>query len=174
MKKTKKIYIVLSYSGTMPSKLIKLFTRYKYSHVSIALRKDIKEMYSFGRRKVYNPLIGGFKVEKKDGKFYKRFNDTECMIYELEVPQCKYFKVKQIIKRYVRNKEKYKYDLIGLFLRAFNKKIDRKYHFVCSEFVKNVLEEADIFSFEEKIVKIEDFSNIPNEKVIYSGYLLKY
>ena len=52
----KKIYIVLTYSGTILSRIIRAYTGDEYSHVSIALDKDLEEMYSFGRLNPYNPL----------------------------------------------------------------------------------------------------------------------
>ena len=43
----KKIYIVLTHTGTILSKIIKYWTKDEFSHVSIALDEDLKEMYSF-------------------------------------------------------------------------------------------------------------------------------
>ena len=45
-----RIYVVLSDSGSVVSKLLRLFTKAKYNHVSLSLREDLSEMYSFGRR----------------------------------------------------------------------------------------------------------------------------
>jgi len=59
-------------------------------------------------------------------------------------------------------------------LRIINIKLDRKHHYVCTEFVKKILEEADIYKFDSKIVKAIDFMDIPNKKIIYDGYLLNY
>jgi hypothetical protein len=53
-------------------------------------------------------------------------------------------------------------------------KIERKYHYVCTEFVKSVLEESDIYKFNTKIVKAIDFMDMPNKKIIYDGYLVHY
>ena len=55
-----KIYIVLTYSGTVLSKLIKIYTQKEYSHVSISLDENLKQMYSFGRLNPYVPFVGGF------------------------------------------------------------------------------------------------------------------
>ena len=52
----KKIYIVLTHSGTALSKIIKGFTKDEFSHVSISLDKELNEMYSFGRLNPYNPF----------------------------------------------------------------------------------------------------------------------
>ena len=50
----KEIYLILTYTGTIPSKMIKMYTKYTYSHVSLSLDKDLSEMYSFARRNPYN------------------------------------------------------------------------------------------------------------------------
>ena len=63
----KKIYIVLTHSGTYFSQVIKFFTRYNYSHVAISFDKNINTMYSFGRKQYNNPLFGGFVIEKSEG-----------------------------------------------------------------------------------------------------------
>ena len=61
----KKIYIILTNTGTVISRIVKIYTRKKYGHVSIALDKKLKNMYSFGRLKATNPFIGGFVHESK-------------------------------------------------------------------------------------------------------------
>ena len=55
----KKIYIVLTYTGTILSRLVKYYTKKEYSHVSISLDENLEEMYSFGRLNAYIPFIGG-------------------------------------------------------------------------------------------------------------------
>lgn len=56
----KEVYIVLTYSGTALSTLIKKFTKDEFAHVSIALDENLEEMYSFGRLNPYNPFNAGF------------------------------------------------------------------------------------------------------------------
>ena len=77
-----KIYLVLMHTNTVPSKVVKFFTRYEYSHVGIALEKECNTIYSFGRRNVNSILNGGFVAEEKDGKFFEKFNNTVCKIYD--------------------------------------------------------------------------------------------
>lgn len=50
----KKIYIVATYTGTALSYIIKKTTKENYAHVSIALDKELKQMYSFGRKRTYH------------------------------------------------------------------------------------------------------------------------
>ena len=58
MEEEKQIYILLSHSGSILSKLINIYTRKSYTHVSLGLDKDLKELYSFGRLRPYNPVLG--------------------------------------------------------------------------------------------------------------------
>lgn len=53
-----KIYIILTYTGTLLSKIIKFYTKDEFSHVSLALDIGLNKMYSFGRLNPYNPFIG--------------------------------------------------------------------------------------------------------------------
>ena len=47
---SKKVYILLSKTKTVPSNLIKLMTREPYCHTSLALDISLDEMYSFARK----------------------------------------------------------------------------------------------------------------------------
>ena len=170
----KKIYIILTYTGTITSKLVRLFTKYEYSHVSISLDKNIDYMYSFGRKGVHNIFNAGFIKETKNSKFFKVFNKTKCIILEILVDNKKYKKLIKVLKKYEDNKDIYRYDTIGLFLRIFKLTHKRKNYFVCTEFVGSVLKEAEIYDFNKKIIKPYHFLNIPNNKVIYKGNLLEY
>ena len=167
----KNIYIILSHSGTIPSKLVKLYTRNKYSHVSISLDNDLKEFYSFGRKTLYNPLNSGFIIENKNSLFYKRFKNTKCTIIKLTVTKEQYDKLISIIDEYKNNKDIYKYDFVGLILRVVHIKLNRKNYSYCTKFLKKVLEESDIFNFNKDFIKPDNFLNIPNTEIVYSGKL---
>ncbi len=170
----KKIYIILSYSNTVIAKVIRLFTHYKYSHVSISLDKNLNKMYSFGRKKVNNPFNGGFIIEKKSGLFFQKFSNTKCLVLELKVSSRKYRKLSKILKNYEANIDIYRYDIIGLILKLFKIKIIRKNYFVCTEFVGDLLNKTNIYNFGNRIIKPIDFTMIPNIKTIYSGKYLDY
>lgn len=60
----KKIYIIMSFTGTILSRIIKMYEHDKYCHVSISLDKKLNQMYSFGRLNPYNTFIGGLVHEK--------------------------------------------------------------------------------------------------------------
>ena len=76
----KKLYIIQMHTKTIPARLIKFITNYNYSHIALSFKKSCRIMYSFGRKK-YNSIINaGFVIEHKNGKFFKKFKDTECRI----------------------------------------------------------------------------------------------
>ncbi len=174
MRRMKKIYIILTHTGTTLSKIIKGFTKDDFSHVSIALDIELKEMYSFGRLNPYNPFWGGFVHEYIDKGTFKRFYKTIAKIYSLEITEQQYESIKNNIEQIKNDKENYKFNIIGLFAAGFHKKIKKQKTFYCAEFVKYVMEKADIKTDLPDIVKPEDFKNINELQEIYGGLLRKY
>ena len=170
----RKIYIVLTYTGTILSKIIKGYTRAEYCHVSLALDDSLEHMYSFGRLNPYNPFIGGFVREGIDHGTFKRFKNTEALIYSLEVDARQYRKIKRLIKRIARKKSIYRFNVIGLFASGFNIRIKRDNCFYCAEFVKYLLDEGEVYNELPDIIKPIDFKNIDNLEVEYSGILRNY
>ena len=172
----KKIYVILMHTNTIPSKLVKLFTKYEYSHVAISLNKDCYITYSFGRKSIYNILNGGFSIQTKDGKFFKKFNKTVCTIYEGEVTDEQYNNIQEIINNMEQNIDEYKYDFLGIIPRWFGVPVTFNNRFVCSHFVANVLEKSGICNFEKEtcLVVPRDFEKINKFHKIYTGSYLKY
>ena len=170
----KEIYIVLTHTGTLLSRIIKDFTKDEFSHVSIALDRELKQMYSFGRLHPYNPFWGGFVHEYIDKGTFKRFKKTKAKVYYLRVTEEQYQKIKENIEKISSEKEKYKFNLFGLFAAGFHKKIGKEYSFYCAEFVKYIIEKANIHLNLPEVVKPEDFKQIEELHEVYAGLLRKY
>ena len=47
----KKVYILLTDTGTLFTKSIKTYTKAPYNHASISFDVGLEELYSFGRKK---------------------------------------------------------------------------------------------------------------------------
>ena len=94
----KKIYLVLTHTGTMLSRIIKTFTRDEFTHSSISLDIDLKQLYSFGRLNPYNPFVGGFVHEAIDNGTFKRFYNTQAKIYALDVTDVQYERIQATIR----------------------------------------------------------------------------
>ncbi len=170
----KKIYIVLTHTGTILSRIIKSYTKDEFSHVSISLDETLENMYSFGRINPYNPFIGGFVHEYINKGTFKRFYNTKAKIYSLEVSDKQYEIIKNEIKFIELEKNKYKFNIAGLFAVGFSKKIGGENSFYCAEFVKYLFEKAKIGMILPEIVRPENFNNRDELIEVYHGFLRKY
>lgn len=171
----RKIYIVLTYTGTMLAKLIRYYTHSEYAHVSVALDEQLEEMYSFGRMYSYIPFIGGYIHESMYSGTFKRFKNTEAAVYILDVSEEQYNIIKNILHEMYENKELYKFNVIGLFANGLNIKYrTRKNYFYCAEFIEYLFNSADICIDLPNLVKPNDFKNLKNLTLTYKGKLNKY
>ena len=170
----KEIYIILAHTGTVLSRLIKLYTKTKYTHSSIALEKDLKCMYSFGRLNPYNPFWGGFVIEGKDVGTFKRFKNTYVGVFSMQVTDEQYENIKKEIEGFNREKKKYKFNILGMFLTSINVKLKRENYFYCAEFVKYILQTQNIGTNLPDIIKPNDFTKLENITQIYEGKLHDY
>jgi hypothetical protein len=170
----KKIYIVLTHTGTILSRIIKGYTKDEFSHISISLDIGLKEMYSFGRLNPYNPFMGGFIQENINKGTFKRFYNTKASIYSLDITEEQYETLKRNIKQIEKHKSNYKFNILGLFAAGFSIKISREHYFYCAEFVKYVMEKSNICIILPNVIKPEDFKRINGLQKIYNGLLRYY
>lgn len=138
-RRTHQVYIILSDTGTWFTRVVKLYTKAPYNHASIALDSDLKEVYSFGRKRTENPLLGGFIKEDLNGPL---FHSATCAIYRCEVNEQQYGQLKAIISRFSKESHLYKFNIIGLFGVMLNKQIHRKRAFFCSQFIAWLFEQV--------------------------------
>ena len=172
----KKIYIILTHTGTILSQIIKHWTGDEFSHISIALDADLEEMYSFGRLNPYNPFWGSFVHEHINRGTFKRFKKTRAEVYSLFVTDEQYKKAQKIIKYFNDNQQKYKFNILGLACVSINKKIVRKNTFYCAEFVKHILKMSGVSEVNElpEIIRPENFKQLKGIRLEYEGLLRKY
>ncbi len=170
----KKVYIVLTHTGTILSKAIRIIKKHEYTHVSISLDECLEQMYSFGRIRPYIAFIGGFVHESPQHGTFKRFPKTKTKIFYIEVTDKQYEKIKKLIKHFTRKKRYYRFNTLGLLSAAINKKITKENKFYCAEFIKYILEKSKIKNNLPEIVTPEDFLHLENISPIYIGTLKEY
>ena len=172
----KNIYVVLSQSGSLPSRILKFCTRDQFKHVSISLTPTLEQMYSFARLKANNPFIGGFVEEGKNVGTFKKFYNALVNVVEIKVDEEKYNSIKYFIEHFKMNKEQFKYNYLGVFFAALKLNYRPKYQFYCSQFVKVVLECFNIENSADlpEVVKPIDFLKLSNKHIIYTGLLQQY
>lgn len=168
------IYIVLTYTGTPLARIIKYYTKAEFSHVSIALDKELNEMYSFGRLNPYNPFIGGLVHECVDSGTFKRFKNTNAAIYSYNISKEQYILLKKNLYKMYNNKKKFKFNTLGLFANGLNIKIQRRNYFYCAEFVKYLADKAELNLELPNLVRPNDFKKVKSLKLEYKGKLRDY
>lgn len=173
---TAKIYILLTNTGTVFTRLLGLCSQTPYNHSSIAFDIDLNELYSFGRRKPRNPFIGGFVREDIRSGLYALRQGTLCSLYEFEVTAEQYELIGHNVREFEVEKEKYSYSLIGVMGVALKKPINRKYSYFCSQFIATVLERSGVNLFDKPpgLVTPEDFRQHADATLIYEGMLAEY
>ena len=170
------IYILLTDTGTWFSRMIKLYTKAPYNHVSISLDENLEELYSFGRKVYYNPLSAGFIKEGVEHGVFWYKKDTKCILYRLTVSEQQYRNILMRIYRFRCFHGQYRYNLLGVMGIALNKRIIRENAFTCSQFVASVLTVSGIYAFEKYIEMItpNDIRKIPGLELVYEGKLRDY
>lgn len=171
----KTVYVILSATGTRPARLIRFVTKNEYSHASIALVPSPKKLYSFGRRRVKNFLVGGFINEDTRNHVMGLFPHAPCVVLALKVSQRAYDKMEMMIEECNRQHKRYKYSFVGAFTTFVGIKKRLKYHYTCSQFVASLLYLSDAVELPKhpSLMKPEDFLDIPDFKVVYQGELSK-
>ena len=172
----KEIYIIISHTPSVVSRIIKQFTHTPYNHVSISLDAELDNMYSFGRRFKYFPWIGGFVHESLTSGTMGRFTETDAIVLKLNVDDEIYEELREKLEDMLAHKYSYRYDTLGLLLAIFGKTYKRDKHYYCSDFVRDMLvelgvEEQDNF---EDIVRPLDFLDLPDTQEVFRGKLREF
>jgi len=168
----KKVYILLTDTGTIFTKLIKLYTKKAYNHASISFDAELTQVYSFGRKKPRNPFVGGFVKEDVKRDLFKQ---ADCVIYSFTVTEGQIKKMRRYIQRIEAQKEVYRYNFLGLFAFIFKKPVKREKAFFCSQFVATVLKECNIdFEKPPALMTPSDLQNVSKFLLVYEGKLMAY
>jgi hypothetical protein len=169
----KQVYILLTNTGSLLTKLIKLYTKKPYNHASIAFDRNLSEVYSFGRKTARNPFIGGFVKEDVRTGIFKQ---ADCAIFSIAVTEGQIRKMKHYLQDIESRKKQYRYNFLGLFGVMLNKPLNRKNAFFCSQFVAYVLKESSIMDFEKPLALIapHDLQCVTTVQFVYEGKLKEY
>ena len=95
----RKIYILLTKFYTQSANTLEFIKEHYYTHSSIGLEEDLNTFYSFVNK--------GFIVEKIS-RYALREQPLPCCLYELEVSETVYNKVKTELEAFVNKKEQLK------------------------------------------------------------------
>ncbi len=174
--KDKCVYIVLSKTQTLPSNVIKMWTREPYAHTSLAFDIELNEMYSFARKRLHNPFYCGFISEDITTGVFGRDVKTECRVMRLWITSAQRKRVEKILDKFKAERNLYKYNYLGVFGSVLGRSVERRYNYFCSQFVYTVLVKAKVDVFEKKpgLVRPRDFRLWREPEIIYEGRLNQY
>ena len=167
------VYLILTDTGTLFTRMIKLYTKKPYNHASLSFDPHFLEIYSFGRKRPRNPFIGGFIKESRQTGLLK---EAKCMIYSCPISENQYQKMRYFIRQIEERKDSLRYNLVGLFAIPLHKKIIRENAFFCSQFVATVLEAGQVVEFKKHPSQVtpHDLQQFPHFELLYQGEFNDY
>ncbi len=167
----KQIYILLSRTGTVPSKMIYFFTRKHFTHASISLLPQTDSFYSYARRRLHNYLIAGLVREDVHTEVFKMFENGECALYSLEVSEESYDKMSELIDYYWNSYDKCTYKFSAIIPMWLGIKQKLKYKMTCSQFVATLIDKSNAYKLPKhpSLMHPTDFLQINEMKLLYRG-----
>lgn len=169
----KSIYILLTKSTTICSRIVYMATRSEYTHAAISLNGHFDDLYTFSRKYKRAILPAGFVRESVYAGLMGDSDNMDCAVYELTVDRRTYKKLKRLLAHMEYNKDKYKYSIMGLPMCHFNRKYERKGKFFCSQFVYYALSKSGAVAktAEPSLVKPMDLCQLPEAREIFRGQI---
>ncbi|KGA97427.1 hypothetical protein BALCAV_0210115 [Alkalihalobacillus alcalophilus ATCC 27647 = CGMCC 1.3604] len=167
------IYILLSDTGTLFAKAIRLYTKEQLNHVSISFNKELTEVYSFGRKRPHNPFVGGFVKEDMHSFIFQRAN---CEVYRCEVSERDFERMKRKVEQISIQREMYRYNILGMVALMCKYDFKRKNAFFCSQFVATVLNEGEvpIAKFSPNLMQPRHFPESEYLEPVFAGKVCYY
>ena len=167
----KTIYILLTKSTTICSKVVYMATKSEYTHASISLNNKFDKLYTFSRRHKRLLLPAGFVVESAYEGIMGDSDDMRCAVYELQISDDSYDKLVRLFRHMDYHKKKYRYSILGLPMCFFKKRYERKGYYFCSQFVHHALTESGAIKDEtcSSLFRPMDFRTLPETKEIFKG-----
>lgn len=155
------IYVTFLVTNTNMGKLIRLFTRNRYSHVTVAFDQELSNMYSFARYHINSPISGGFVIEQPD-RYLIDNQDVTVKICQIPVSEEEYERIRREITYFHENKEEMIYNTFGAVLSLIRRRLELKNTYTCLEFVTYLLRMKNIVAIRELERQLERY-------VVYYG-----
>ncbi len=170
------VFIVFSKTGTWLSSVLSKAGSFKYMHSSISFVEDLSTMYSFGRLKPRNPLIGGFVKESINAGVYQFSKKNEIKVYKMIVSEDQADQLKEEITRFENQAKMYHYNFLGLAFIPFKIKYVRKHYYFCSQFISELFMKIAILdqSISPEWTSPKDLIEYLDLELVFEGYIVDY
>lgn len=169
----KTIYILLTRSGTILSRIIGVLTADPYTHVSISFEDGLQPMYSSSRKNGETMFPAGPCTENFHRGYWKRHPQTPCALYRFSVSDAAYAAALDEVDRIMANAEAYHFNILGLVLCRMRIPHSRRYHYFCSQFVGEVLRRSNALQLPKhaSLMRPVDYMALPELTCCYTGVL---
>lgn len=169
----KTIYILLTRSSTILSRIVGLITSDRYTHVSISFENELQPLYSSSRKNGETLFPAGPCVERLDCGYLSKHPLIPCALYELKVSDEVYEAAKAETERIIDHSDKYGFNIIGLLLCNMNVPFHRRGHFFCSQFVGEILLRSRALKLpkDTSLMRPSDYMTIPELVCRFTGRL---
>ena len=160
----RKIFVLLTRFTDRGAKALRVFTRCAYTHASIGLEEDMNTFYSFVGK--------GFLVEKITRYLRPDRAPFRCQLYQLEVTEKVYQRVKQVLECFVQQKDRFAYSRSGVVLSVLGLPYpQRRHHYFCSNFVAVVLKRSGAVRLKKSSANYlpRDFRHLPEMTLRFQG-----
>lgn len=170
------VYIVLTDTGTLFTRIIRCFTGARYNHASLALDPSLATIYSFGRKSLRLPWRAGFVIERPDAGLFRKQRNTTCAVYELRIDDGQRRRMEHRLRRFERDAARWHYNFLGLFNFLLGLHIRRRNAYFCSEFVASVLLGSGVRLIGKPPGRTapHDFMRAASLSPVYEGKLSEY
>lgn len=169
----KSVYILVTSTRTVFSRGMRMVVTDEFTHASISLDREMRQVFSFARKHEKLMLPAGFVREDIYSGVYGKNPDAPCALLELNVSDEVYARIARRLYSMISCAEDYRYSILGVFLCKFDIAYNRERHYFCSQFVADVLENSGAMQMPKPVslMRPSDFCRIPKLKLVYRGPL---
>ena len=169
----KNIYILLTRSQTILSRLVHLSTGDAYTHASIAWDDELTTLCSFARRYPSLPLPAGLVREELCGGYYDLHRYMPCALLRLSVADETHRLLRERIEEMFTDAARYRYSVAGLLCCRAGRELERDGRCFCSQFVAGMLEKCGAAALDKpaSLMRPEDLLHLPGIQIVHTGRL---
>ncbi len=167
----KTIYILLTRSGTLLSRVVEVITGEPYTHASISFDEGLQPLYSSARKNGETMFPAGPTTEVFHRGFYCRHRDIPCALYALSVSEDSYEAARTLAQELAS--EDCTFNILGLLLCQLGIPFHPRNKFFCSQFVGEILRCSGALELpkDTSLIKPMDYTRLPQLHCIFQGQL---
>lgn len=132
------LYVLFSATPYRMGRWIRLVTGEPYNHVSIAVNKDLTNIYSFARRYYTTPFYGGF-VSEDPCRYRHNGRTASIRLYRLPLTARQWQLLQEMLEDMKEHADHYLYNHLSAIVAPLHRQIRVRKAFTCAEFTVNVL-----------------------------------